>query len=82
MPGERLRLSCVQAMPIFQGSLVDGLLNELSTRLSLAPELIETFDLSDVRFHLGVRPWPWAGAGGRDQGGRLEGAQVQADGRV
>ena len=44
----RLRLSCVQAMPIFQGSLVDGLLNELSTRLSLAPELIETFDLSDV----------------------------------
>ena len=75
----RLRLSCVQAMPIFQGSLVDGLLNELSTRLSLAPE---TFDLSDVRFHLGVRPWPWAGAGGRDQGRRLEGAQVQADGRV
>ena len=41
-------------MPIFQGSLVDGLLDELSTRLSHAPELIEAFNISDVRFHLGV----------------------------
>ena len=41
-------------MPIFNGSLVDELLNELSSRLAAAPELIETYDLEDVRFQLSV----------------------------
>ena len=41
-------------MPIFNGSLVDELLNELSSRLAAVPELIETYDLDDVRFQLSV----------------------------
>jgi len=42
MPAQRLRLSCVQVMPIFQGSLVDGLLDELSPRpLDLCDHLVQ-----------------------------------------
>ena len=43
-----------QAMPLFNGSLVDGLLNELAEQWQAVPEVAEPCNLSDIRFHLDV----------------------------
>ena len=41
-------------MPLFNGSLVDGLLSELAQRWTAAPDCAEPCKLEDVRFHLEV----------------------------
>ena len=41
-------------MPLFNGSLVDGMLSELAQRWTAAPDCAELCKLEDVRFHLEV----------------------------
>ena len=41
-------------MPLFNGSLVDGMLSELAQRWTAAPDCAEPCNVGDVRFHLEV----------------------------
>ena len=41
-------------MPLFNGSIVDGMLSELAQRWTAAPDCAEPCNVGDVRFHLEV----------------------------